>query len=431
MMATEAIQGGKKDGSIADIFTTLDPNATIAQLPARFSAVKKHVLDDMGVTPDVIEVAWKGVLKALEPRVQEIISHGANIIPRIPYQEIEAGLSESRKDAIRKTGVVVITGGVPKDEALKWKSDIKDYIATNPVKGFPAENIQVYELYNTKPQIYARTHDALLNTQKSLLSLWHSSSSFPDSIDFTTPVSYFDRLRIRTPGDRSFTLGPHIDGGSVERWEDTAFRRVWANILRGGQSGWETFDPFDATWRVNARQDMYDAAAVSPQEGRHKAVSLAVEDWELNLDGVEFPGSIPGKAQELNNSTHPHLRLTETMLTIPKIEPGDQVYWHCDSVHAVENEHKGQQDSSVLYIPAVPLCVKNVLYLHNQRSNFVRGLPAPDFPGGEGESKFSGRATPQDITTQQGRRALGFEAFVATSAANTALVDEANKILFG
>lgn len=131
-----------------------------------------------------------------------------------------------------------------------------------PSTGFPADNIQAYELYNSKPQLYARTHISLLNTQKALLSLWHSSGTFPASIDFTTPISYFDRLRIRTPGDRSFTLGPHIDGGSVERWEDTVFRRVWTKIFCGGEGGWETFDPFDATWRVNARQDLYNAPYV-------------------------------------------------------------------------------------------------------------------------------------------------------------------------
>lgn len=55
-------------------------------------------------------------------------------------------------------------------------------------------------------------------------------------------------------------------------------------------------------------------------------VSLAPEDWELNLEGNEFPGSVPGKTQELNEVTHPHLRLAETMVSIPRIEPGDQVY---------------------------------------------------------------------------------------------------------
>lgn len=54
-----------------------------------------------------------------------------------------------------------------------------------------------------------------------------------------------------------------------------------------------------------------------------------------------------------------------------------------------------------------------------------------DFPGGEGESRFLDRATPQDITTHQGRQATGFAPFAVTSASNAALVEETNKILFG
>jgi Protein of unknown function (DUF1479) len=85
--------------------------------------------------------------------------------------------------------------------------------------------------------------------------------------------------------------------------------------------------------------------------------SLRCEDWEVNLESTHFPGSAMGKAQELNEETHPHLRLEKTMISVPKVEPGDQVYWHCDTVHAVESHHGGASDSSVLYIPAVPLTI--------------------------------------------------------------------------
>lgn len=29
---------------------------------------------------------------------------------------------------------------------------------------------------------------------------------------------------------------------------------------------------------------------------------------------------------------HPHLRLEETMTSVPKVNPGDMVFWHCVSV---------------------------------------------------------------------------------------------------
>lgn len=54
-----------------------------------------------------------------------------------------------------------------------------------------------------------------------------------------TPLAYSDRLRIRHPGDTSFALGPHMDGGSVERWEESHYRSVFGKILEGR---WEEFD---------------------------------------------------------------------------------------------------------------------------------------------------------------------------------------------
>jgi Protein of unknown function (DUF1479) len=122
--------------------------------------------------------------------------------------------------------------------------------------GFPPEDIQVYEIYNSPSQLAARTHPAILATQKSLLSLWHAHPSTPISLG--KPISYFDRFRIRMPGDIKFTLGPHIDGGSVERWEDRGFRQWFGKILEGSSS-WREHDPWDASKRIEAKGDLYHA----------------------------------------------------------------------------------------------------------------------------------------------------------------------------
>lgn len=166
-----------------------------------------------------------------------------------------------------------------RQEALAWKQSIGDYVAANQDKvtgkhidvtdahvpthassgsPLPPETIVFYELYNTKAQVLARTHPALINTQKYLLSLLHTSD--PNSlISVRTPVSYFDRLRIRPPGPSVFTLGPHIDGGSIERWEDPGFRACFQHILEGGEA-WRKFDPFDVSPRLAANQDLYNAS---------------------------------------------------------------------------------------------------------------------------------------------------------------------------
>ena len=48
----------------------------------------------------------------------------------------------------------------------------------------------------------------------------------------------------------------------------------------------------------------------------------------------------------LSPESHPHLRLGECMVSVPKVKPGDTVFWHCDVVHAVEKEHTGSGDSA-------------------------------------------------------------------------------------
>ncbi|PPQ71598.1 hypothetical protein CVT24_006458 [Panaeolus cyanescens] len=436
----------KAEGSIAAIFTSLTDENHVA-LPDRFAELKRDLWNEGLVQ------SWKEVLGELESEVEHIAARGAEIIPKVSYRDIKSGLSKADIDTIKRVGTVIVQGGVPQEEALAWKQSIVDYAANNKdlVKGFPSDNIQVYEIYNSVSQIKARTHPNIVDTQRFLLSLWNTSDPTSE-ISLQTPISYFDRLRIRLPGDAKFTLGPHIDGGSVERWEDVGLRSVFGKILQGGSS-WKSHNPFDASPRIGAKQDMYHTSnacsifrawqgwtslsSTGPGEGtlrvfpnlslataylilrpffrpRHaSSTSLKADDWVLDVESSTFPGSSIGKTQELNEKTHPHLQLARTMTSVPKVEPGDQVYWHCDVIHAVEGKHGGKGDSSVLYIPTVPLTIGNASYLRDQRINFLAGLPAPDFPGGEGETRFMGRGTPDDVLSEEGRRMLGLEIFEA------------------
>lgn len=81
----------------------------------------------------------------------------------------------------------------------------------------------------SKAQIEARSHPNATAVQQRLLSLFNSS----DDASTDHLLTYCDRLRIRRPGDAQFALGPHCDGGSIERWEDPAYRDSYKAILEG------------------------------------------------------------------------------------------------------------------------------------------------------------------------------------------------------
>ena len=346
------------------------------------------------------------------------------------------------------------------------------------------------------------------------MQTWHSDN--PEAmISPSHPVTYADRVRIRQPGDAGFALGPHIDAGSVERWEEggygvsDVYEKIWAG-------DWENYDPWESTCRLAANTDLYNGPGAcsmfrmfqgwlgmswtGPREGtllvnpmlrlataycllrpffvpvkapsrdargNYTAEYLGAGNWRLET-GVEpvLQGATPGLSQELNEELHPHLRLSKTMVHVPKIAPGDYVVWHCDgkisicfylfsilhfsagwscqrcleliyniAIHAVDKIHLGSMDSSVLYIPACPLTERNAQYLVRQRETFLHGTPGPDFPGGLGESKHIGRPTAEHLMQNAGKnglQALGLEAWFDDRAlldGERRMLEKANEIL--
>lgn len=249
-------------------------------------------------------------------------------------------------------------------------------VADPACTAFPQNDPQVYELYWSAPQLRARAHPNLLRAQAALMNLWHLSD--PESqISLSQPLAYADRLRIRQPGDAKFALGPHIDGGSVERWEEHGYGRgnVYDRVFEGR---WEEYDPWDASTRVPAVVDNYGGLGActmfrmfqgwvsmshtGPREGTllvnpllqlstayvllrpffqpvravadiSAAEFLGAANWEFSGDAMtsELQGATPGHGQELSDALHPHLELENSMVHMPQVKPGDFVVWHCDS----------------------------------------------------------------------------------------------------
>jgi len=434
-----ATHTGRKEGDISSVFVSLS-GAAPEPLPERFTDIKRQLIQGH---ESALTASWQRLIKRLAIENEEVATKGPSVIPSIAFSDLENPSNEF-VDETRHRGVAVIRGVVPEDDARGFKTEVEEYVKLNPsTKAFPKHDPQVFELYWSPAQVKARAHPNMLEAQRALMRMWHSNDD-NSLISTSEPLVYADRVRIRQPGDSSFALGPHVDGGSVERWEPNGYGlgHVYDKIFQGK---WEEYDPWEASARIPAVSDLYQGAGAcsmfrmfqgwlslshtAPCEGTllvNPLVQLSTaylllrpffeptnmlspsntsqsgpnylrpENWKLkagsDMDSA-LQGANPGHAQELNDLLHPHLDLNRTMVHVPKINPGDYVVWHCDTIHAVDKTHEGKGDSSVMYIPVCPTTEANAEYLLRQRGAFEHGYPGPDFPGGLGESEHINRPT--------------------------------------
>ena len=103
-------------------------------------------------------------------------------------------------------------------------------------------------------------------------------------------------------------------------------------------------------------------------------------------------------ARALSVNAQYHSLLLRALVSIPKVYPGDTVWWHPDVVHAVEEKHEGKNYSNVIYVGSTPYCQKNLNYVKKQSIKFLEGKSPPDFAAEDYEVNYSGRATKNNLT---------------------------------
>ena len=371
--------------------------------------------------------------------IEEQNSLGKSTIPELDFHRIENGnVDEGVIKQIKKSGSVVIRNVFPRERAEAWFQSLEDYVQENDYFSKQKEGLdryfsdlksdrpQIYGIYWSKAQIEARQDEAMAKTRSFLNRLWDFESNGNKYFHPDRECTYADRIRMREPGDQSLGLSPHMDAGSVERWLDPAYERTYSKIF---ETEWEKYNPYSGAFRYEA--EGIDSPAVCRAfrtwQGWTALSSQGPGDGTLQLipciDTIAYIllrpmledvpdevlcGAEPGRAQAVTAEWHS--LLLRGLVSIPRVEPGDTVWWHSDVVHGVEDIHQGNQMSSVIYIGAAPLCERNQTFLERQKPCFLEGRSSPDFAEEDYEMDFQGRALMEDLTPL-GRKQMGFDSW--------------------
>ncbi|KAI1252415.1 hypothetical protein MGN70_006990 [Eutypa lata] len=404
--------------------------------------IKKEIAAAYGEA--ALRKSWLAVCDRLKTLTDEIATKRTGVIPELAYDDFFK-LGDEEKQRLRDVGCFVIRGLVPEEAANDWFEDLSTYVQENKgaIDGWPAEAPFLLSLYWSRTQMEARTHPRAMALHRALNEMWHDDDDTGKA--FAEPLVYADAVRIRPPGVPFRGLGPHIDAGSLSRWADPDYRKVYEQVWTGSPG---EYDPYDLTDRKRANpahfpgdahshvlrlyQGWTALTAAGAHEGSlmlfpevktsiayvllrpffkppvNKDDILDAEKWTFDTEDPWFPGVWRNTSQELSPDAFPHLRLKECLVHIPKMGPGDTVWWHCDMCHAVEIEHKGEGVSSVAYIAATPTTEINSAYVKRQLEAFLSGTPPEDFRGCN-ESALKGYPGNNTILNGEiGRKAVGF-----------------------
>jgi hypothetical protein len=388
--------------------------------------------------PNHAEV-FRQVEAEMRRRVNTIVKEretGEPVIPIVHFSDVSAGGVPPELIAkIRDRGACVVRRTFAPEQAEAWDKEIAQYVDENGLDAklanaaedkyfgtLASAKPQIYGIYWSRPQVQARQAESLTQVRIFLNKLWKAESQGQRHFNPDETPAYADRIRRRPPGSASLGLSPHVDGGSVERWLDENFRKVYRHVFSGN---WQDYDAYDAAYRPDAREVASPAVcsmfrtfqgwtALTRQgkgDGTLQLIPIANSMMYVLLRALqddvpedELCGAAPGRALSINPQYHS--LLIEALSSIPLMEPGDTVFWHSDVVHAVENEHRGSGYSNVMYISSTPGCAKNTAYLAKQAPAFLAGKTPPDFAPDDFEVDFTGRGTEIDLTPL-GRSQLG------------------------
>ena len=345
-------------------------------------------------------------------------------------------ITAEQREAVKRRGCAVIKSHFPREQALAWDQSMLDYLDLNKFdevyKG-PGDNFfgtltasrpEIYPIYWSQAQMQARQSEEMAQVQSFLNRLWTFESNGKQWFDPDVSVIYPDRIRRRPPGTTSKGLGAHTDSGALERWLLPAYQQVFARVFDGNV---EKYDPWNAAHRTEVEEYTVDNTTkcsvfrtfqgwtalsdMIPGQGLLHVVpipeAMAYILLRPLLDDVpedELCGVAPGRVLPISEKWHP--LLIEALTSIPALEAGDSVWWHCDVIHSVAPVENQQGWGNVMYIPAAPMCEKNLAYAKKVKEALETGASPGDFPREDYEKSWQDRFTVNDLNIH-GKRALG------------------------
>lgn len=409
-------------------------------LPADHKAAIRQMKRELRAQIGDVQAVFDQLSDKIATRVAEINAlknKGEPVWPVIPFADVKNGtITAEQREAVKRRGCAVIKGHFPREQALAWDNAMLDYLALNQFddvyKG-PGDNFfgtlmasrpEIYPIYWSQAQMQARQSEEMAQVQSFLNRLWTFESNGKQWFNPDVSVIYPDRIRRRPPGTTSKGLGAHTDSGALERWLLPAYQQVFARVFDGNV---DKYDPWNAAHRTEVEEYTVDNTTrcsvfrtfqgwtalsdMIPDQGLLHVVpipeAMAYILLRPLLDDVpedELCGVAPGRVLPISEKWHP--LLIEALTSIPALEAGDSVWWHCDVIHSVAPVEDQQGWGNVMYIPAAPMCEKNLAYAKKVKVALETGASPGDFPREDYEKAWQDRFTVNDLNIH-GKRALG------------------------
>ncbi|KAJ5992053.1 hypothetical protein N7451_007777 [Penicillium sp. IBT 35674x] len=178
------------------------PEFTVSDVPLqsedRMKGYNRAIVAEHG--KQSLRKAWIKTCERLEQNTQQLITEGSSIIPVLEYEDLE-NFDNNEKQRMKELGCFVIREVIPQGEVFSQYRSLQGLIASNKesISAWPEANPAVYRIFWTPTRQAFRGHAGA--------------------------------LRIRPPGKEFYGLGPHIDAGSLYRWTDSFYRKIYKNIF--------------------------------------------------------------------------------------------------------------------------------------------------------------------------------------------------------